>query len=59
MNRCGGLVDWHGGPLLGAQGTAVGASLVVLVVRHGGHQLAPWTSLSTGHRGSGASSDTD
>lgn len=58
MNRCGGLVDWHGGPLLRAHGAAVGASLVVLVVRHGGHRLAPWTSLSTGPRRSGASSDT-
>lgn len=58
VNRCGGLVDWRGAPLLRAHGAAVVASLVVLVVRHGGHRLAPWTSLSTGPRRSGASSDT-
>ena len=58
MNRCGGLVDWRGAPLLGTHGAAMGASLVVLVVRHGGHRLAPWTSLSTGPCRSGASSDT-
>lgn len=58
MNRCGGLVDWRGAPLLRAHGAAVGASLVVLVVRHGGHQLTLCTSLSTGPHRSGASSDT-
>lgn len=41
MNRRGGLVDWRGAPLLRAHGAAVRASLIVLVVRHGGHQVAP------------------
>lgn len=54
MNRCGGLIDWRGAPLLRAHG----AAMVVLVVRHCGHQLAPWTSLSTGPCRSGASSDS-
>lgn len=36
MNWCGGLVARRGAPLLRAQGAAVGASVVVLVVRHGG-----------------------
>ena len=59
VNRCGGgLVDWGATPLLRAHGAAVGATLVLVVVRHVGHQLAPWTSLSTGPRGSAASSDT-
>lgn len=49
MNWCGGLVDRRGAPLLGAHGAAVGASLVVLVVRHGG------TSLSCERRRSEAS----
>lgn len=53
MNWSGGLVDRHGAPLLGAHG----AAMVVLVVRHGGHQLAPWASLSTGPCRPGASSD--
>lgn len=35
MNWCGGLVDGRGISLLGAQGAAGGASLVVLVMRHG------------------------
>lgn len=59
VNRCGGgLVDWGATPLLRAHGAAMGATLVLVVVRHVGHQLAPWTSLSTGPRGSAASSDT-
>lgn len=41
VNWCGGLVDWRGAPLLRAHGAAMGASLVVLVMGHGGHQLAP------------------
>lgn len=52
VNWSGGLVDRRGAPLLRAHG----AAMVVLVVRHGGHQLAPWTSLSTGPCRSGASS---
>lgn len=51
MNRCRGLVDRRGAPLLRAHSTAMGASLVVLVVRHVGHRLALWTSLSTGPHG--------
>lgn len=43
MNWCGGLVDGCGIPLLGAQGAAGGASLVVLVMRHGGHRGPPST----------------
>lgn len=43
MNWCGGLVDGRGIPLLGAQGAAGGASLVVLVVRHSGHRGPPST----------------
>lgn len=58
MNRCGGLIDWRGAPLLRAHGAAMGASMIVLVVRHGRHQLAPCTSLSTGPCRSGASSET-
>lgn len=38
MNWCGGLVDGRGISLLGAQGAAGGASLVVLVMRHGGYR---------------------
>lgn len=38
VNWRGGLVDWRGAPLLRAQGAAVGAALVVLVVRHGGYR---------------------
>lgn len=41
MNWCGGLVDRRGIPLLGAQGTASEASLVVLVMRHGAHRGPP------------------
>lgn len=54
MNRSGGLVDWRGAPLLRAHG----AAMVVLLVSHGGYQLALWTSLSTGPCRSGASSDS-
>lgn len=43
MNWCGGLVDGRGIPLLGAQGAAGGASLVVLVMSHGGHRGPPST----------------
>lgn len=43
MNWRGGLVDGCGSPLLGAQGAAGGASLVVLVMRHGGHCGPPST----------------
>lgn len=57
VDRCGGL-DWHRTPLLRAYGAAVGASLVLMMVRHGGHQSAPWTSLSTEPHRSGTSSDT-
>lgn len=32
MDRCGGLVDWRGAPLLRAHSAAMGASLVVLVM---------------------------
>lgn len=58
MNWRGGLIDRCGAPLLGAHGTALGATLVVLVVRHGGHWLARWTSLNTGTYRSEASSDS-
>lgn len=57
MNWCGGLIDGCGAPLLRAHGAAMGAS-IVLVVRHDRHQLAPFTSLSTGPCRSGASSKT-
>lgn len=57
VNRCGGLVDWRGTPLLGAYGAALEATLVLLV-RHGGHHSAPWTSLSTEPCRSGTSSST-
>lgn len=43
VNWCGGLVDRRGIPLLGAQGAAGGASLVVLMMRHGGHRGPPST----------------
>lgn len=43
MNWCGDLVDGRGIPLLRAQGAAGGASLVVLVMRHGGHRGPPST----------------
>lgn len=43
MNWCGGLVDGRGISLLGAQGAAGGASLVVLVMRHGGYRGPPST----------------
>lgn len=39
VNRCGGLVDWRGAPLLRAHGAAMGASMVMLVVRHGERRL--------------------
>lgn len=58
MNWCGGLIERCGAPLLGAHGAALGASRVVLVVRHGGHWLALWTSLNTGTCRSEASSDS-
>lgn len=58
VNRCGGLVHGREAPVLRAHGAALGASLVVMVVRHGRHQLALWTSLSTGPHRSRASSDT-
>ena len=58
VNRSAGLVHWRGAPLLRAHGAAVGAPLVVMMLRHVGHQLAVWTSLSTGPLRSGASSDT-
>lgn len=35
MNGCGSLVALQGASLLRAHGAALGASLVVLVVRHG------------------------
>lgn len=43
VNWCGGLVDRRGIPLLRAQGAAGGASLVVLVMRHGGYRDPPST----------------
>lgn len=58
VNWCGGFVDRRGTPLLRAHGAAMGASLVVLVMRHGWHQSAPQTSFSTESHGLGASSDT-
>lgn len=45
VNWCGRLVDGHGGPLLGAQGAAGRASLVVLLMRHGG-RCGPPSTLS-------------
>lgn len=43
VNGCGDLVDRRGAPLLRAHG----APMVVLVMGHDGHRVAPWTSLST------------
>lgn len=57
MNWCGALVDGREAPLLRAHGAAMGASLVVLVVRHVGRQLTLCTSLNTGPCRSGASSE--
>lgn len=45
VDWCGHLVDGHGSPLLGAQGAAGRASLVVLMMRHGG-QCGPPSTLS-------------
>lgn len=45
VNWCGRLVDGHGSPLLGAQGAAGRASLVVLLMRHGG-RCGPPSTLS-------------
>lgn len=58
LNRCGGLAHWREAPLLGAQGAAVEASLVLMVLRHGGHQSALWSFLSTGTHRLGTSSKT-
>lgn len=41
MDWCGRLVDGHGSLLLGAQGAAGRASLVVLLMRHGGQRGPP------------------
>ena len=53
MDRRGGFVDRREAPVLRAHGAALVASLVVLEVRHDGHQLALQISLR-----SRASSDT-